>query len=502
MIRTSLVLLFVLALSFRAFKDWFVSLCGLILMMAAIEHPDMPKTMFGIQGLNPWNFLLLFVLLGWANSRRRERRTFDLPPQVTVVLLLFLGVVLVGWGRMFLERHATELPKTTTLIAEYLVNTLKWVVPGLLLFDGCRSRERFTMATLAVLGVYLLLGLQVIKWMPLSSAVSGEALTERSARLLKEVGFHRSNLSMMLAGGAWAMFAARVLARNRVEAVLLAGGSLILAFAQSLTAGRTGYVTWLAVGFVLCLLRWRRYLLLMPVAAALILAVVPGAAERLTEGFSAETRDTSRAASEADPAFDEDPDSYTITSGRTLIWPFVIEKIEEAPLFGYGRLAMRRTGLSAFLMEQLGESFPHPHSAYLEQLLDNGALGFLIVLATFAVLLWHALSLFLDSRSPVFVAAGGVAAAVLIAFLLSSVGNHSFYPREGSVPMWCAVGLMLRVWVERERVNAVQRARRQRVRQAQLEAAMGNTAAPVLVGDFGAAAARTGSTDEMLWASV
>ena len=50
----------------------------------------------------------------------------------------------------------------------------------------------------------------------------------------------------------------------------------------------------------------------------------------------------------------------------------MIEKIKEAPLFGYGRLAMRRTGLSAFLMEQLGESFPHPHNAYLEQLLDNG----------------------------------------------------------------------------------------------------------------------------------
>jgi hypothetical protein len=57
------------------------------------------------------------------------------------------------------------------------------------------------------------------------------------------------------------------------------------------------------------------------------------------------------------------------------------------------------------------------------------------------------------------VAAGGVAAAVVLAFLASSIGNHSFYPREGSVPMWCAIGLMLRVWVERARVDTASRAR-------------------------------------------
>jgi O-antigen ligase len=292
-----------------------------------------------------------------------------------------------------------------------------------------------------------------------------------------------------------------VIARTRLEALALAAFSLLLAFAQSLTAGRTGYVTWAAVGLLLCVLRWRRYLLLMPVAAAVILTVVPGAAERLTQGFSAESRDNARVATDADPEFDDEPDAYTITSGRTLIWPFVIEKIEEAPIFGYGRLAMRRTGLSDFLADQLGESFPHPHSAYLEQLLDNGIVGFVIVVGTFALLLWRAMGLFLDGRSPVFVAAGGATAAVLMACLASSVGNHSFYPREGSVPMWCLVGLMLRVGVERERVDVALRARRTRLRRARMQAAMG-AAAPVVVGEFGAGAAAPRAPDEMLWATA
>ncbi len=484
MIRTSLVFLVVSGLCVYALKDWFRSLCGLILLMAVLEHPDMPKTMFGIQGLNPWNVLFLFVLLGWAASRRREGRTWDVPPHVSAMLALFVAVVLVGFARMFLERHATPLPRPTTLLAEYLFNTLKWMGPGLLLYDGCRSRERFTLAMLSVLGVYLLLGVQVIKWMPLSAAVSGEALTERSARLLKEVGYHRSNLSMMLAGGAWAMFAARVLSRSRLQAAALAACSVVLAFAQSLTAGRTGYVTWAAVGLVLCALRWRRYLLLLPVVALAIVTVVPGAADRLLQGFTPETRDLARMEPEPSLDFDEEHDAYTITSGRTLIWPFVLDKIAEGPVFGYGRLAMRRTGLSAFLWEELGESFPHPHSAYLEQLLDNGAVGLAIVVALFSMFVWKSLALLLDARSPAFVAAGGVAAAVVLAFLASSIGNHSFYPREGSVPMWCAIGLMLRVWVERARVDTASRARLVLARRA---------------GERPALAAE--ATDEKLWAA-
>jgi hypothetical protein len=32
------------------------------------------------------------------------------------------------------------------------------------------------------------------------------------------------------------------------------------------------------------------------------------------------------------------------------------------------------------------------------------------------------------------------------------MGSQSFYPREGWVSMWCLIFLMLRVWVQRQRV--------------------------------------------------
>jgi O-antigen ligase len=232
----------------------------------------------------------------------------------------------------------------------------------------------------------------------------------------------------------------------------------VILYAQALTGGRAGYGTWLAVGLALSLMRARRYLLIIPAVAAMVLALVPAARERMLQGFTGEERHA-KATPDPSPLGDETPDDYTITAGRTLIWPYVVDKIAESPLYGHGRQAMIRTGLARLLREELRESFPHPHNAYLEWLLDNGWLGMTLMVPFYLAVLWHAVSLFRDSRSPAFVAAGGATLALVLALLFGSIGSQSFYPREGSVGMWCAIGLMLRVCVERARALRAVRAR-------------------------------------------
>jgi O-antigen ligase len=459
MMRLFLIGVVVLALSIYAWRDWYKSLCGLIVLMAVVEHPDMPKTILGIQGVNPWNIVFVSVVLAWAASRAREGLVWDMPRHVGALLLLQLGVVLVGFARMVVNPHGLEDVTTGTLISEYLINTLKWIVPGLLLFDGCRSRSRFTLAVISVLAVYLLLALQVIRWMPPGEALSGDMLSARSAKiLLNEVGYHRVNLSMLLAGASWALLAALPMARRRSQQALFLGAGLVVVYAQALTAGRTGYVTWAVLGLFLGLVRWRKYLFLAPVVAGLVTLVVPGAVERISQGFAEEDRDGGSPLVRPDlrivPGGADQPDAYTITSGRNVAWPYVIEKIGESPIFGFGRRAMERTGIAAFLWEEFNESFPHPHNAYLELLLDNGWIGFLLVLPFYVVVVGYGVSLFRDRRSPVFTAIGGVTCSLVLALLVASVGSQSFYPREGSVGMWCVIGLALRVVVERARAEA------------------------------------------------
>jgi O-antigen ligase len=354
-----------------------------------------------------------------------------------------LAVVLAGFVRMFLDRSHLDEFTTATLISEYLVNTVKWVVPGLLLFDGCRNRRRMTAGITCVLMVYFLLALQVIRWMPPSSAVSGEALTERSrALIMNETGYHPVNMSMMLSGASWATFATLPLVRRRGAKAAVAAAALLIVYGQALTAGRMGYVTWGTLGLVLCLLKWRKYLLFFPFVVLGIGLAVPGAADRMFAGFG-----------ETDVTGEAYTDDYVVTSGRTLIWPHVLDKITASPVVGYGRLAMYRTGLFDYLRAQFGEGFPHPHNAYLECLLDNGLVGFLVIVPFYLLLVVYAAQLFRDRRNPWFTVVGGVALSLLLALLVASMGSQTFYPREGAVCMWAAIGLMLRVRLVRQRTE-------------------------------------------------
>lgn len=463
MIRLILLTLFLAVIAAYAWKDWYVSLCGLILLMAVVEHPDMPKSLGGIQGLNPWNLGFAVVLLAWMTTRGREGLSWDMPRHMNVLLLLYLGVILVSFFRL-VYGGGGGLSKIIvgegefgigigTAISEYVINSIKWAVPGLLLYDGCRDRSRLSLGLFAVLGLYFLLGVQVIKWMPLSEVGSGAALSDRSLKILvNEIGYHRVNMSMMLAGGAWAVLAARVLAKNAVSAFFIVLASFSIVFAQALTGGRMGYGTWAMVGLILCLVRWRKLLLLGPVFAVVAMILVPGAVSRMTQGFTGESRDYNPVVEQRGVTIGEDAtDIYTVTAGRNIAWEFVIPKIEESPWIGYGREAMQVTGVTVDLWMKTGEGFAHPHNAYLEMLLDNGLAGFLVVISFYIVIVKKSLSLFCASESPVYSAVGGVALALVLALLIASMGSQSFYPREGSVGMWCAIGLMLRVWTDRRR---------------------------------------------------
>src|SRR5436190_7811448 len=145
-LRAILCFAVVILFSWYAWKNWFVSLCVAIVLMAVLEHPDMPKSIGGIQGLNPWNFLMLNVLLAWNRERRASGRVWDMPPYISGLLLAYLLVIVWGFVRLLLDVKGlgrSEFFEDFTLMwgfSEFLINCIKWVLPGLLLFDACRTR--------------------------------------------------------------------------------------------------------------------------------------------------------------------------------------------------------------------------------------------------------------------------------------------------------------------------------------------------------------------------
>lgn len=436
MIRYTLLALFIAGLIRYAWqRDWCKSLCGLVAMLAVLERPDMPKAMFGLNGLNPFNFALLGIGVGWVRARRREPNSWDVPMGLTVLLGLYVLITIVSTTRLFLDpsylviwqRPDLEVRTMGSLIGDYGVNTFKWLLPPALLLHGCRTEERYRWVIFGVLGMYAVLALLVIRQMPLGYLLDGEALQQRAANILqRRVGYHRVDLATMFSGAAWAMLAARPLFESKRFQMALVGLFGITTLGLALTGGRTGYATWVAVGLVMAVLKWRKHLLLAPVLLIAVLIVAPAVPQRLLQGLTGGTNEA------------------LVTSGRNMVWPFVIDKIRQAPFTGFGRQAWVRTNLRLHVTEITGENFGHPHNAYLEFTLDNGLIGLAILVPLLLLVIWRSVWMF-RSPHPTISAAGGVSLAMTLSYMIASLGAETFYPREGAVGMWCFIALSTRV---------------------------------------------------------
>jgi O-antigen ligase len=292
--------------------------------------------------------------------------------------------------------------------------------------------------------------------MPLGAITSGDRLQKLALKLLSSnVGFHRVNLAMMLSGAFWAIYSVKDHLDNAKLKKYILLLCFIMFYALALTGGRTGYATWGAIGLIFSIMLWKRLLVYGPIFILIILALVPAARERFEMGFDEESADTKTEAMYENQVVSEDSDVdlYTVTSGRTIAWPYVIEKIKERPLLGYGKEAMLSAGVAHFLFEEYGERFPHPHNLYLQWIFDNGLLFFIPVLALFYYLIKYSLSLLRDKSAREYQLIGAISLSLILALLIAGIGSQTFYPREGSVPMWAAIFIMLRVYVQRSKLN-------------------------------------------------
>ena len=193
--------------------------------MAFLERYDMPRQMLGIPGLNPWNLVMLFLLVAMLLSRKRENLRWNMPPEINVLLALYAIIILVGFIRMlddmqpirefFILSRRETIPTLKDYILDDIINSFKYVLPGMLLFYGCNSEERLKLGISAILLTLLLLGLQIIKWMPLGDIGDGDALSDRALRVLdRGIGYHRVDLAALMASGSWVFFIARMAVKN------------------------------------------------------------------------------------------------------------------------------------------------------------------------------------------------------------------------------------------------------------------------------------------------
>lgn len=121
---------------------------------------------------------------------------------------------------------------------------------------------------------------------------------------------------------------------------------------------------------------------------------------------------------------------HRVNTGRETIWAYVLNAVQEGPLFGIGAGVLprdvMRTELSA-------------HSYYLQVFLQTGALG-VVVVTCFLLSVWTILA---KARS----AAGRFGSAVFIMFVVHNATEVLMFQNNAliAVPAWCCIGLAIAV---------------------------------------------------------
>ena len=435
-----------------ALKNWYRALCLLIPLLAVIERPDMPRSLFDIPGANLYNLSLFFVLAGWFFQRKVEPAS-ELPKKLMLLVSFYLLLSLFAFVRMLLDmdgiyalRDHLNIPYPTTrsVVIDYLLDPIKSIIPGFLIASISLSTQNARLMMYAIFGMGVLLALEVIKVM-LPALIGVDDLSTRALRVIdRDVGYHRVATATILSMMASGLFGLIIVLNSKKEKFVALILFLTCTFALALTGGRAGMLGWAAACVFLAIFRYKKVLIVAPFIFALLIPIVPGLQERIFEGFNEETHERSDV--NVDLVDNEGRDLYAITSGRAAVWPLVINSISEAPWTGHGMNGMQRAGISLALYDVLGvakHGFSHPHNMYLESLLNGGILGTVLSLALIGFLGLSCFRVFYTQKTGV---VGEVSVALLgmmIAFLVCGLGSGTLYPHLNSATLCCAIGLYI-----------------------------------------------------------
>ena len=105
-------------------------------------------------------------------------------------------------------------------------------------------------------------------------------------------------------------------------------------------------------------------------------------------------------------------------------------------------------------IEVNGHPLPsHPHNAYLEVLIDAGAVGFAICFAIGVAILRVGFALIQARGDPITMGAGFLALIALASMRIAGLTNGGFYPRQDTIPNLVAIAVACAIYRSRPAVD-------------------------------------------------
>ncbi|MGE5946933.1 MAG: O-antigen ligase family protein [Betaproteobacteria bacterium] len=414
--------------------DFRIGVVLLILLMPISSSAVFPHAMLGITGLNPLNLLLLAtlgsgLLHGLADGSLRH---FLPRPLLWLYILPIVAAGMIGAQHVgeiapvFHVHALIDFDSTGGYLRDMLVKPLGMVLFAALVAAAVsRSAitEKFLVAGLISIWA---IGLTVIVFVA-QSGIGLKQLAGSDAReFLSALGLHANDLGRMYVVAYALLLFTWAGSRQAGEKFVLLVTMALVVCALVLTFSRGAFAGFVVVNAAFVL--WRRSmrtLVAFGLAAAVALFAMPAAVyERAAvgsgEGWNA------------------------ISAGRVDgLWLPLLPEIARSPIYGSGlgsimwSAPMRASGGAGVLQAT------HPHSAYLQALLDMGVAG-LVLLCAYFIHVWRGFrALSLDPHlAPAVRGYFQGAMAGLLSILVSSVTDGSLTPRPEQALLWLAIGMM------------------------------------------------------------
>jgi O-antigen ligase len=410
------------------FVDFRVGTVLLMILLPLKETTFFPSSMFGITGMNPLNLLLAATL---ASYLLRGRFSNFLPKPLA---WLFIVPIVIGGligaphaehtYTLFLEEQVIHYLDGFGYLRDAMVKPLLIVAIAMLVgaaVERSHKPERFL--TPIILAVLLMSTIAI--GFVVASGVRLGALADSGARgFFSAMGMHANDLGRLYAVAYGLLLFTWWETEDKALKTVLLGSMGLLVIALALTFSRGAFLGFMVINALFLLWKFNAKSLalgLFGVMAAFIIA--PGyLIRRITMGF-------------------DSGDANTVSAGRIDgIWAPLLPEVFKSPIWGNG---LDSTTWSDPMWAEQMLTVTHPHSAYLQALLDMGIVG-LVLLMAYYIHVWRTMrnlgsNAWLSPTMRGFFQ-GGLAA--LACFFVSGLTGSSLRPATEFAFLWIAIGIM------------------------------------------------------------
>ncbi len=413
-------------------RDFRFGVVVLILIMPISASFLFPHSMFGVSGLNPLNLLLgttlVAYLLNYAGHgalKSLGSRPLLLLYVAPIVAGAFLGMGHVGEiPPVFKEMNWIDYDSAFGYWRDLVVKPLFLVLFAMLVAVGVAKSRRPESFLRPMLVSMWVMGGMVIVFVLASGASLAELAGSYDRSFLSPLGMHANDLGRLYATAyALLLFMWDRTPRASLKVLLLLSMGVVC-IALLLTFSRGAFTGFIIVNLIYLLSRRKlKTLLMAAMALPVILYLAPGA---LWSRFEMGTGQGANA----------------VSAGRlSHIWLPLLPYVADKPIWGHG---LQSVLWSPAMLRGHMLQVTHPHSAFLQGVLDIGVVGLALVLAFWIGHVWRGFRrLAVDpSLGPEMRGFFEGAAAGLLAFIIANVAGSSFFPVPEQSFLWLAVGLM------------------------------------------------------------